>query len=77
MLVAYLFVLSLDGYGQGDLRPFGVYTIFLSILSVLWVGLYKRAFERVNLAVGLILLVVFTLLQTQVFNLLLGYGLGP
>jgi hypothetical protein len=77
MLVAYLFVLSLDGYGQGDLRPFGVYTIFLSILSVLWVGLYNRAFERVNLAVGLILLVVFTLLQTQVFNLLLWYGLGP
>lgn len=76
-LIAYLYVLSNDGFGKGDVTPFAVYTLILSTLSLLLIKLYNKAFERVHFVVGFILSVVFTTIQTVIFVLLLWFVFGP
>jgi hypothetical protein len=76
-LVAYSYVLSNDGFGKGDIQGFAFFSIILSAISLLLFNLYKRLFSKTNVTVGIILTIVFSILQTLVFVLLVWLLLGP
>lgn len=57
--------------------PFAIQTLILSALSLLLIGLYNKAFEKVHFAFGFALSVVFSTIQTILFILLLWFVFGP
>lgn len=76
-LIAFLYVISNDGFGKGDVTPFAVYTLILSTLSLLLIRPYNKVFEKVHSVIGFILSVVFSTIQTVIFILLLWFVFGP
>ena len=76
-LISFLYVVSNDGFGKGDILPFAFNTTILAAISLLLVNLFKKLFSQVNLILGLILSVVISVIQTFLFILLIWFVFGP
>jgi len=76
-LIAWFYVESNDGFGKGDILPFTFYSFIFSCFSVLIIGLYKKAFEKAHYFLGFILSIIFSIIQTILFILILWIVFGP
>lgn len=76
-LIAWFYVESNDGFGKGDILPFTFYSFILSLLSISIIGLYKKAFEKVHYFFGITLSIIFSIIQTFLFILILWFVFGP
>ena len=76
-LVAWFYVVSNDGFGKGDIFPFTFYSFILSCFSILIIGFYQKVFEKVHYFFGFILSIIFSILQTILFILILWLVFGP
>lgn len=76
-LIAWLYVESNDGFGKGDVLPFTFYSFIFSCFSVLIIGLYQKAFEKAHYFFGFIISIIFSIVQTILFILILWFVFGP
>ena len=76
-LIAWFYVESNDGFGKGDILPFTFYSFILSLLSISIIGLYQKAFEKVHYFFGFTLSIIFSIIQTFLFILILWFVFGP
>ncbi|ARV06526.1 hypothetical protein BTO04_07350 [Polaribacter sp. SA4-10] len=76
-LVASSNVISNDGYGKGDIQAFAFYSLILSAISLLLVKIIKTIFSKVNAGIGLFLTIVYSILQSFLFILIMWLIFGP
>jgi len=76
-LVASSYVISNDGYGKGDIQAFAFYSLILSAISLLLVKIIKTIFSKVNAGIGLFLTIVYSILQSFLFILIMWLIFGP
>lgn len=76
-IAALLYVISNDWFGKGDIQGFAFFSFILASLSFFLFSPLKKLFSRFNIALGVAVTLIVSVLQTVIFTLVVWLLLGP